>query len=163
MAKRSIELAVEFVVLDCPSCGQLFAPTVDFVNRRQQDGALFYCPSGHPQLFSASTKEKLEAAEAENTKLKKSLEQTRTMLRDVEEWAEEQHRERRAVERSLAGTRGAVTRLKKRVAHGVCPCCRRTFQNLAAHMELLHPEWEAQELALPESVPLLALPEGEKA
>jgi hypothetical protein len=28
------------------------------------------------------------------------------------------------------------------VANGVCPCCNRTFQNLARHMAGKHPDYE---------------------
>lgn len=35
---------------------------------------------------------------------------------------------------------GQITKLKKRVGNGVCPCCNRTFQNLLRHMATKHPE-----------------------
>jgi hypothetical protein len=49
---------------------------------------------------------------------------------------------------SLRGERAAKTRIKNerdrirtRVAAGVCPCCNRTFKQLAAHMKAKHPEY----------------------
>ncbi|HEX9950777.1 MAG TPA: hypothetical protein VGB53_03340 [Rubricoccaceae bacterium] len=36
--------------------------------------------------------------------------------------------------RRAAAQKGAHTRTKKRIAAGVCPCCNRTFQDLARHM-----------------------------
>lgn len=44
-------------------------------------------------------------------------------------------------ERRLAATKGVVTRIKNRVGKGVCPCCKRTFPNLGAHMSEKHPDW----------------------
>ena len=40
--------------------------------------------------------------------------------------------------------KGQVTRIKKRVANGVCPCCNRTFKDLAAHMSTQHPDYIEQ-------------------
>jgi hypothetical protein len=37
--------------------------------------------------------------------------------------------------------KGHLGRVKKRVANGVCPCCMRTFQNLARHMTTKHPDY----------------------
>jgi hypothetical protein len=60
----------------------------------------------------------------------------------------------RAEERSHAATRGVVTRkkneakkLRERARAGVCPCCHRTFKQLAAHMANKHPDYAEQEPA----------------
>lgn len=37
--------------------------------------------------------------------------------------------------------KAAKTRLKNRAKAGVCPCCNRTFKQLAAHMKTQHPNW----------------------
>lgn len=37
------------------------------------------------------------------------------------------------------------TRTRNRIAAGVCPCCNRTFQNLADHMRTLHADYVAAE------------------
>lgn len=39
---------------------------------------------------------------------------------------------------------GQVTKLKNRVGHGVCPCCNRSFGNLARHIESEHPTFIAE-------------------
>ena len=52
-----------------------------------------------------------------------------------------QQGETRAVERSLTAHKGHTTRLKTRIAAGVCPCCRRNFVNLARHMSKKHPDF----------------------
>lgn len=51
---------------------------------------------------------------------------------------DKQWRLRRAAE-------GRTRAVKRRVAAGVCPCCTRTFQNLAAHMQNKHPGFPTEE------------------
>lgn len=48
---------------------------------------------------------------------------------------------RQHVENQLRATKGVVTKIKKRVSKGVCPCCNRSFENLKNHMESQHPEY----------------------
>lgn len=46
-------------------------------------------------------------------------------------------------EASLKATKGVVTRLSKRASAGTCPCCNRTFKQLAAHMATKHQTFTA--------------------
>src|SRR5262245_9322902 len=71
------------------------------------------CPLGHTFHFSDDYRTRYERE-------RKRVEATRELLA--------------AEERSHAATRGHLTRTRKRTAHGVCPCCKRTFQQLARHM-----------------------------
>ena len=48
---------------------------------------------------------------------------------------------RRQLERSRSAIKGHLTRTKNRVKNGVCPCCKRSFENLRQHMETKHPEY----------------------
>lgn len=61
------------------------------------------------------------------------------------QWAEESRDSwRKSSEtnaRRLSAQRGVTTRIKNRVKHGVCPCCQRTFRQLAAHMKSKHPDF----------------------
>lgn len=41
--------------------------------------------------------------------------------------------------------KGQNTRLKNRIAAGVCPCCNRSFQNVARHMAGQHPDFQKHE------------------
>lgn len=40
--------------------------------------------------------------------------------------------------------KGQNTRLKKRIAAGVCPCCNRSFANLREHMAGQHPDFTGE-------------------
>ena len=48
---------------------------------------------------------------------------------------------RQSAEDSLVAMRGVNTKLKKRVAAGVCPCCQRSFINLRRHMTTQHADY----------------------
>lgn len=43
--------------------------------------------------------------------------------------------------RSAAAHKGHLTRVKNRIANGVCPCCNRSFTPLADHMASEHPDF----------------------
>ncbi|HYC31767.1 MAG TPA: hypothetical protein VEB59_05720, partial [Gemmatimonadales bacterium] len=65
-------------------------------------------------------------------------EQETARLRDTIREVSEQRDQTAA---SLRSTKGVVTKIKRRVAGGVCPCCNRTFSDLARHMSGKHPGW----------------------
>lgn len=126
----SLTISTTYTVIDCFNCGVLFAVPDQVNDEWVRTGKSFYCPNGHRQHYIESTVKKLEKE------------------RQAREAAERQARARlellRAEERSHAATRGVVTKQKKklaRVANGVCPCCNRSFQNLARHMESEHPNY----------------------
>lgn len=114
----------------CCICGIAFAMASDFRRQRREKHDGFYCPAGHQQYYTGAT-------EAE--RLKAQLE---AQKRDTE-W---QRSQRERAERQLSAARGRITKIKNRVGHGVCPCCNRSFENLARHMAGKHPEFIEQEI-----------------
>jgi hypothetical protein len=84
-----------------------------------------YCPIGHKFIFTESFEEKLE----EELRRHRA---TRDLLKQEE--------------RSHTATRGHLTRQRARAKEGVCPCCNRTFKQLAAHMKNKHPDFKPEEL-----------------
>lgn len=95
---------------------------------RGSDGIQFYCAYGHGQHFIIG--------ESKETKLRRERDQLKQEAARLEE------------EASLALVRAekaerATTRLKKRSSAGTCPCCARTFSNMAEHMKHQHPEFVA--------------------
>lgn len=116
-------------VLDCATCGVIFGADVRFIKNRRADGRGFYCPNGHCLTFG---KTELDRAREELDWAKKRL-----------GWAEaretHEHDQRQAAERSARAYKGQVTKIKRRVGNGVCPCCNRTFADLARHMNGQHP------------------------
>jgi len=101
--------------------------------KRHEDQGDFYCPNGHIQYYSKSTEQRLRE---EISALKRRVD----LARDSEQY----YRGRAEKEkRRAAAHAGVATKRKKkldRVAAGVCPCCNRTFQNLAQHMKTKHPD-----------------------
>jgi hypothetical protein len=132
---RGVELniTVELVTETCCNCGMLFAMSADFQQRRREYRGWFYCPSGHAQYYTGKTV--AEKAQEQAARYKRLWDEA------TREAADERQR-RGDVERQLRATKAAHTRTKKRVANGVCPCCNRTFQNLARHMAGKHPDYE---------------------
>ena len=96
---------------------------------------MFYCPNGHPLTFGQTTKDRLE----------KELIRERQKLDQAQAEIEWQKKKRSDVERSLTATKGVVTRLKNRAQSGTCPCCNRTFSDLAQHMANKHPSFAHEE------------------
>lgn len=111
----------------CCQCGVTFAFTTGYQAQKSKDGEIFYCPNGHGQHYSNSDAKKLKDAIA-------------TAKREEENanWWREQAEEKA---RSLSATRGQITKIKNRIAKGVCPCCNRSFENLHNHMETQHPDY----------------------
>ena len=124
----------ELVILKC-WCGmshavpsELRAEQLRKFNAKQHPLSI-YCPLGHGHH---------PAAESDVVRLERCLasevarhDQTRAELRETEN--------RRRAEKA------AKSRLKNRIAVGVCPCCHRTFRQLARHMATKHPDYAMAE------------------
>jgi NMD protein affecting ribosome stability and mRNA decay len=132
----------ELVVETCCNCGVPFAIHRPQYDQLQESGKTFYCPAGHPQHY---TRNQRLADELE--KLKRELE---VAQEDVEYWnnqAEAQALAAREARRAAGTAKASLTRLRKRVANGVCPCCNRQFTNLGRHMATKHPEYQGEAAA----------------
>ena len=113
-----------FAVESCCNCHVQFAMTDALRRQRLKDGKPFYCPNGHSQYYS----------ENDDKKWKRILENERSTT--------EYYRNQTQIARlSLRATKGEVTKLKKRVMAGMCPCCDRKFANLEKHMAKIHPDF----------------------
>jgi hypothetical protein len=133
----AVSVAIRLSVFDCAHCGVLFGISTQLEKRRRDDGEGFYCPNGHANEFKDNELDKAKKRIAKLEEIAKA--------RDV--WLREERDRREAVERSLAATRGAVTKLRQKTDAGLCPYgCRRHFTNLERHIatkhkdELLEPE-----------------------
>lgn len=84
-----------------------------------------YCPLGHAGY---------PAGKSVADRLREELERANSRAAN---WRSNAER----AQRQVAARKGQITKLKKRVAAGVCPCCARTFQNLARHMAGQHPDY----------------------
>lgn len=118
---------VTLVVVTCYRCGTPFGIESTLNRRLINTGDAFYCPNGHSQGYIETTEDKL----------KKALRSLKYAESDKQWWENEAKR----TKQQLSGTKGQLTKLKKRVANGVCPCCHRQFVNLHRHMSNKHPDY----------------------
>lgn len=118
----------------CGECGISFAVPASLKRRWHNTGENWYCPNGHCMHFIESTVQK-QAKEIER-------------LRKEKEWAEQGKaracREAGHANRRASALKGVNTKIKKRIGNGVCPCCNRTFKNLAGHMKTKHPKYKGK-------------------
>lgn len=120
----TLRLNKTLTILECGVCAIDFAMPETLHEKRLQDGKDFYCPHGHMIHYS----------ETENQRLKRQLDWARDDAAGARARADQAEATTRAV-------KGHNTRLKKRASAGVCPCCNRTFKQLARHMKSQHPEY----------------------
>lgn len=122
-----------FHLRECITCGVLHAMPAVLIDRDRAEGGYRFCPNGHQQGWSK------EDSESER------IRRERDRLKQQTARLEEENQRARAAEneqRERAIKAEAVTkRLKKRASSGTCPCCSRSFSNMAEHMKKQHPEF----------------------
>jgi hypothetical protein len=123
------------VVLTTCWCGIHHGIPADLHRMAEQTGKAVFCPLGHQWVVKESEAEKLKKQLATEKRLRGYSEASLTSTRD----------QLQATERSLRGHKAAKTRIKNRIAAGQCPCCRRSFQNVARHMAGQHPDFTSTE------------------
>jgi hypothetical protein len=133
----TIERKHKLVTETCARCGVLFAMEEAFQKERLADKANFCCPEGHLQSYqgkseAAKLREQLEEERRKRQRAEQAVAREADWRREAEDRAKhERHR--------ANGYKGHATRITKRAKAGVCPCCNRTFQQLARHMATQHP------------------------
>jgi hypothetical protein len=124
-------LAVE----ECCRCGVAFGIPADLQRAFLDDrNRYFYCPNGHRQHYLGKSAEQKERERAERAE---ALAERRlaSMYAARDQAA--------AAERSARTLKGHVTRLRNRIAAGICPVpsCRRNFLDVKVHIATEHPAW----------------------
>lgn len=124
---------------ECYKCGIMFGIPAEYHQKLKDHGAAFFCPVGHQQHYMETEmtrlRQKVERAERAVGKAERATVRERAEHDQTRE--DLQHTEARR-----RGEKAAKTRIKKRLAKGVCPCCNRYFENLRRHMDGQHPEFE---------------------
>lgn len=113
-------------VIECGECSILFAMPAAMADKARADHERrFYCPNGHRLSYLGETEvHKLERR-----------------LRSERERSGRLAAEKDQLEARRRGQKAAHTRLKNRIANGVCPSCKRSFSNLHDHIQSEHPEY----------------------
>jgi hypothetical protein len=130
--RRTVHYEQTITVIECCVCSIDFGLGKVFIAHRREDHGTFYCPNGHGQSYTGDNAEE---------QLRKEVERL-ARQRDLAREDRDRQRDRRlTAERQRAAAKGQVTKIKNRVARGVCPCCSRTFENVASHMAGQHPDY----------------------
>lgn len=126
-----MSMSVDDVVLTCchTDCGISFAVPAWWHKGKRETHAWFHCPNGHRQHFSA---------ESDLEKMRRERDMARQEIARVEQAAAEQRQRAERAEKE-------AKKLKKRASSGTCPCCQRSFSNMATHMRKQHPTFVAEQ------------------
>lgn len=127
----------------CPSCGVLYTVPKDVIESHRNHGGNHYCSNGHSLGWGSGG-----ASNSEWAKMRRRAERAEQEKARLSDEAD-----RLQTELQKAGRR--ERRLKKRASAGTCPCCNRTFSNMARHMKHQHPEFAADNV--------VKLPKGKTA
>lgn len=100
----------------------------------------FYCVHGHKQQFVKGKSDLTLAQEA----LAAERQARQRAEQRVAQWQDDAREARAQAEREKRranGYKGHAAKISKRAKAGVCPCCNRTFSQLARHMASQHPQF----------------------
>lgn len=114
-------------VVECAECHMDFGVTPQFERDRRADHATFYCPNRHANYYGHESVE----------------ERLRRQLAAAEGKAAAERARAATAEARRRAAKGQLTKVKNRVANGVCPCCNRHFANVERHMTSQHPDYKA--------------------
>lgn len=118
------KLTIRIEGVRCGECHIWFGLEAGHHDKMKRTGYQFYCPNGHFISYG----------ENENSRLKRERDAARARASHLGDQLE-------AEKRSRAAVKGHLTRVQRRIANGVCPCCQRSFANVAQHMAGQHPEF----------------------
>jgi hypothetical protein len=121
--------AGDMTVMHCRDCGiEFWVPT--FWNKlRVAQGGEYVCPNGHRWVYRES---ELVKTTRERDRLKQQMAHMEDQLR--------------AQKAQTTKAKKVAEKLKVRASAGVCPCCNRTFNNMARHMRTKHPDFKTADI-----------------
>lgn len=126
---------VRIVAIECGVCGIQFGIGQKFHEHLVASHDWFFCPRGCRIHYYDKT-------EAE--KLKEQLDNARQRARNAEAREQSWRDQAETAEARRRAEKGAKTKLQKRIAAGVCPCCRRSFVDLQRHIAGQHPNYPTE-------------------
>ena len=127
----TINYSTTLVTMSCGKCGIPFAVPQNVQENWRESGHQFYCPNGHPRVYRESTVDTL----------RREIRSKDGAINTLNRRNERLSSELGHTERQCRAYKGHLTKTKKRIAGGACPCCNRSFQNLHRHMKSQHPDY----------------------
>ncbi len=143
--RRLAHMADDIINVPCYQCKVAIHMPQSVNSYLRASRADFWCINGHRQCYSQQPSEAdlVRKQLDEERRKRERAEQNVAMYADDARHAREQaQRERNRAN----GYKGHATRMTKRVKAGTCPCCNRTFKQLAAHMANKHPTFTPIEI-----------------
>ena len=110
---------------ECWVCGVPFRLSAAFVEASKRHHTGFKCPRGCSLGFGESTEDLLKREKEQSALAFQAQINEANHARLVAE---------KAAKKAIADKR----KVERRVAHGVCPCCNKTFADIANHMITEH-------------------------
>lgn len=122
----------ELTITSC-WCGIRLAIPSDLYTHAYNNGQVVFCPLGHEFVWK----------ETEAQRLAKKLKTAQAAAKFAWASASAARDQRDAANRTAAAYRGHLTRLRNKIANGVCPVpgCKRHFDNIQAHIATVHGAW----------------------
>ena len=110
MSNSLLKFTAETVLkeMQCGTCGVWHALPEKMYDKCFEEGGFWHCPNGHSRGFDKGSLRK------ENERLSAELES----VKKRKEWAEQ---EAKNADARAVAAKGQLTKLRKRVANGVCP------------------------------------------
>lgn len=128
----------KMITMECVSCHCLYAMSEEHRDACHEHGYTFYCPNGHSQSWGETDLDRMKKQRDEARAQRDTARSNDSYHQRVYESEKSDHKR---TKKQRDGYKGVVTRTKRRISNGVCPCCSRTFQNLVKHMATKHPEY----------------------
>lgn len=128
------ELIVSLELVSCCSCHAVFGLEQQAHRTYKENHHFFYCPYCKADLFFRG-KSKTE-------ELRDELNSAHTCLVRERASHDQTRADRDTERRRSASYKGHLSRTKKRIGKGVCPCCNRYFANVHKHMANKHPTYD---------------------
>jgi hypothetical protein len=127
------------VVWECPTqgCGIVYGIPEEFADSLRANGGSYYCPNGHQLSWN----------ETDADRERKKREAAERRAANYEQQADFERERAARARRSNIALRGHLTRIRNRIAAGVCPVpgCRRSgFAQVMRHLASKHPDWLAE-------------------
>lgn len=131
---KTLAHTTTYSIIECGhvGCGVSFALADAFIAARRDDHATWYCPNGHTRWYPEKN-----AVETERASRERAERQAAYARQSAAAWRDQAE----AAHRQATAYKGHATRLRRRAAAGVCPCCNRSFADLGRHMAGQHPDF----------------------
>jgi len=120
MAFATLNNTITVNLYNCCTCGTAVGLEANLERGLRENKNTWYCPNGHPQVFTGKT----EADKLRDELKRKEQELSNKVIEQL------------TTEAELKKTKRSL----KRLHQGVCSCCNRSFANLAEHIKNEHPE-----------------------